>query len=300
MKYPATFIPAAMLACAGLPSILTAAPIVLVGRLGDVDGKAIQGTITVYATAGGLTSSHHRTSAKGGFRIDADSSNGLVVHAQSPGHQPGEVLIPATATGVVTVTIALPHGQTIQGQVVDAPGDGIAGATVLARYHEPGKPIRRVLLDDGSATDDEGNFVLNNVGVGVPSYVDVLAPGYPPAHSEQLKLEAGTTKIERIVLGEKGATVVVEVTNKSGDPLEGVEVVLIADPATFAQSAHGSWLFPMGFRKRLETSGSGTARFTGVPPGKVAVRAKTDYSSLQGAATAASNQEVSITLVAPE
>ena len=159
-------------------------------------------------------------------------------------------------------------------------------------------PPARIVV--AGQTDDEGEFVLDNVGIEVSFYVDVLAPGYPPAHSKQLKLAAGTTKIEKIVLGEKGATVVVEVNDKAGDPLEGVEVVLFADPANFAQSAHGSWLFPMGFRKRLETSGSGTARFTGVPPGKVAVRAKTGDSSLQGAATAASNQEVSITLAAPE
>ena len=113
MKYPAAFIAAAVLTCAGLPSILTAAPIVLVGRLGDVDGNATQGTITVYATAGGLTSSRHPTSATGGFRIDSDSSNGLIVHAQSPGHQSGEVVIPATAKGVVPVAIALPRGQTV-------------------------------------------------------------------------------------------------------------------------------------------------------------------------------------------
>jgi len=201
---------------------------------------------------------------------------------------------------VVAVTLALPRGQTSQGKVVDAFDNGIAGATVLARYREPDKPIRRVLLDDGSVTDDEGDFVLDNVGIDVSFYVDVLAPGSPPAHSKQLKLAAGTTKIEKIVLGEKGATVVVDVTDKEGDPLKGVEVVLFADSANFAQSARGSWLFPMGFRKRVETSESGTARFTGVPPGKVVVRAKTSVSSLQGVATAASNQEVSITLVAPE
>ena len=97
-----------------------------------------------------------------------------------------------------------------------------------------------MLLDDGSVTDDEGNFVLDNVGIELPFYVDVLAPRYPPAHSKQLKLAAGTTKIEKIVLGEKGATVVVEVNDKAGEPLEGVEVVLFVDPANFAQSARGS------------------------------------------------------------
>ena len=180
----------------------------LVGRLGDFDGKAIQGTITVYATAGGLTSSRHPASATGGFRIDADSSNGLIVHAQSPGYQPGRVLIPATATGVVPEVIALPRRQTIQSKGVDAFDSGFAGPTVQARYHEADKPIRRVLLDDGSVNDYVEDFVLDDVGIEVPCYVDALAPGYPPAHSKQLKLTAGKTKIERIVQGAKGATIV--------------------------------------------------------------------------------------------
>ncbi|MXY67474.1 MAG: carboxypeptidase regulatory-like domain-containing protein [Acidobacteriia bacterium] len=308
MQSPTTFI-AAILACASLPSILTADPIMLVGRIGDVSGKATQGTITVYTSVGGLSSSHHPTSETGGFRIDADSSDRLIVHAQSPGHQPREVLIPATATGVVPITIALRPGQTIHGRVVDASGNGIPGATVQARYHEPDKPIRRVLLDDSSVTDAGGRFVLDNVEIAVPFYVDVLAPGYPPAHSKRLKLEEGATKIESIVLRERGATVVVKVTGESGEILEGVEVDLFADPTNFAQSAGGSWLFPMGFRKQSETSRSGNARFTGVPPGQVAVQIKTGGGGVTGAsgvtrvtgvATAASNQEIQISLIVPE
>lgn len=91
-----------------------------------------------------------------------------------------------------------------------------------------------------------------------------------------------------------------QVADRSGEPLEGVAVALFADPTNFAQSARGSWLFPMGFRKRSETSESATARFTGVPPGQVAVLVKTRESRMTGIATAASNQEVEISLVAPE
>ena len=257
MKRSGTFIAVCFLACTGMSSRLAAAPIVLVGILSDVQGKAIQGTITIYTTAGDLTSTHHLTDEMGGFRINADSSKKLIVHAQSPGHPPGELLVPVGSAGIVPVAIVLQIGQTIRGQVVDAQGNGIPQAIVQARYHEPEKPIRRVLLDDGSLTDGAGEFVLRNVGIDIPFYIDVLAPRHPPSHSKLLKLGVSETKLEDIVLGEPGATIVVNVVDRSGQPLEGVPVVLFADPSNFDRSARGSWLFPMGFKKNSETSGLG-------------------------------------------
>ncbi len=289
-----------LLSFLGIASTVSAAPIVIVGTLGDVHGNTIRGTISVYETVGGLSSSHHITDEMGGFRIDADSSRNLIIHAQTPNHSPREVLVSESSEGVVLVAIALPVGQTVRGQIVDSFGNEFPGATVMARYHEPDKPIRRVLLDEGSVTDESGEFVLGNVGVDVPFYIDVLAPGYPPSHSKLLELGAGETEVDSIVLQELGATVVVRVLDKSGHPVAGVPIFLFADTSHFIPSARGSWLFPMGIKKSLEASRFGSARFTGVPPGVVTVRAKTSNASLEGTVVAVANQEVSLTLVDPQ
>ena len=75
--------------------------------------------------------------------------------------------------------------------------------------------------------------------------------------------------MEDVVLGEPGATVVVELEDKAGEGVADTEVRLIADPAGYPTAVQGSWLHPLGFRQIAVTSAQGHARFTGVPPGRI-------------------------------
>ena len=139
-------------------------------------------------------------------------------------------MIPADSTGVVPVHFVLPLGH-VKVRVVDALGRGVPGADLRVRYDEPNKPIRRVSFDREEVTDGDGRLLLKNVGIQVPFVVDVLAPNYPPASSKRTKLAAGDTQMDDIVMGEPGATVVVELLDKSDSPVVGVAVILLADPA---------------------------------------------------------------------
>ena len=185
----------------------------------------------------------------------------------------------------------------MQGRVVDAEGRGVPGAALRVRYHEPGKPLRRVAFETEDLTDGDGRMMLRDVGIEVPFVVDVLAPHYPPISSERTRLAAGKTEMEDIVLGKPGATVVVGLVDKAGDPVSGAGVMLLADPAGLPAEARGSWLHHRAFRQRAVTSSLGNVRFTGVPPGRIIVRVKTADAAIEHSGTAVSNQELQVSLV---
>ena len=124
-------------------------------------------------------------------------------------------------------------------------------------------------------TDGDGRFLIRDVGIQVPFAVDVLAPDYPPASSKQMKLAAGTTKLDDIVLGERGARVVVRVLDKADLAVSGVKVMLLADPAGLGANTRGSWLHHQAFRQQGVTSRLGSVRFSGVAPGRIIARIKT-------------------------
>lgn len=276
-----------------------AAPVEIVGTLQNVDGVPLSGSITVIQETPHVTFTHHEVGEDGLFKIAVDSEGELVLHASALQHPVDERVIPAGTTGVVAVNFVLPLGQNVQVRVVDALGQGVRGAALLVRYHEPQKPIRRVLDDPGELTDGDGLLTLQNVGIQVPFFVDVLAPNYPPASSKRTKLAAGDTQMQDIVLGEPGAIVVVEILDKAGDPVPNASVMLLADPAGVSEEARGSWLHSRAFRQQAMTSVLGNARFIGVPPGRIIVRMKTPTDSIEQRTVAVSNQELLVSLVSP-
>ena len=102
--------------------------------------------------------------------------------------------------------------------------------------------------------------------------------------------------MEDIVLGEPGATVVVGLVDRARNPVPDAGIMLLADPAGLSAESRGSWLHHRAFRQRAVTSRLGNARFTGVPPGQIMVRAKTPREVIEQRAVAVSNQELRITL----
>lgn len=269
------------------------------GRLRDMNGNSLSGTITVIQHSPNLSFTHHAVVDTGEFQFTASTAGQLLLHARAPQHPTAEHVIPAGTSGTVTVDFALPLGQDVKVRVVDASGNGVPGAALRVRYHEPEKPVRRMDLGTEELTDGDGYLLLRSVGIQVPFVVDVLAPNYPPASSQLTKLSAGTTEMEDIALGPAGATVVVGLVDKAGYPVPNARVLLLADPAGLPDAAHGSWLHHRAFRQRAVTSPLGNARFTGVPPGRIIVRVKTASDSNEGHGTTVSNQELRINLVLP-
>ena len=220
----------------------------------------------------------------------------MVIHATARGHASAENVISAGISGTVTLNIVLPVAQDIEGRVVDSSGNGVPDAAVRVRYHEPDKPVRRVGFDRGERTDGDGRFRIQDVGIQVPFVVDVLAADYPPASSKRTTLAAGDTKLDDIVLGERGAVVVVHVLETVDTAAPDVRVILLADPAGVGVDARGSWLHHRAFRQVGFTSRMGNVRFTGVPPGRIIARIKTADGTIEQRAVVSSGQELPITL----
>jgi len=145
-------------------------------------------------------------------------------------------------------------------------------------------------------TAGNGEFALRNVGIGMPFYIDVYARSYLAKASKRTKLEAGQQKVDDIVLDDPVGTVVVELVDKHGLPVSGAEVFLFADPATWPESAEGSWLHHRSFEQRSISSEHGNVRFSGVPPGRIAIEAKTNDGRVEAESTALANRETRIML----
>ncbi len=241
----------------------------------------------------------HEVDKDGVFKFTTDSEGPIVLHAVAIDHPSSEHVIDAGTTGTVTIDFMLPIAQDVKVSVVDAAGNAVEGAELRVRYHEPEKPMRRVSFESAERTDEDGQIPLPDVGIQVPFIVDVLAPNYPPISSKLTKLEFGETQMEDIMLGDPGAIIVVELLDKAGNAVPDTWVTLLADPAGLPEQARGSWLHSRAFRQRLTTSSQGEARFTGVPPGRVIVRVKTETGSVQRRGIGSSNEELRINLTVP-
>ena len=283
----------------GLLCSAAASPVEIVGTLRNTNGTPLRGQISVFQEAPHLTVTHHQTDITGSFRIASNSHRGLVIHAAARDHASAERVISSGTSGTVTLNIVLPVAQDIEGRVVDASGNGVPDAAVRVRYHEPDKPVRRVGFHRHERTDGDGRFLIQDVGIHVPFVVDVLAPDYPPVSSTRTQLSSGDSRLDDIVLGERGAVVVVHVLDMIDGAASDVRVLLLADPAGVGVDARGSWLHHRAFRQVGFTSRMGNVRFTGVPPGRIIARIKKADGPIEQRAVVSSGQELPITLRVP-
>lgn len=279
-----------------LISGVAAAQVEIVGTLRNTEGIPLSGRISIFQEVPHLVADYYPVDKAGGFRIEGNSQGGLVVHASADHHASVEQVIPPGTSGLVRVDFVLAPGQDIQGRVVDAFGNGVSNAVVHVRYHEPDKPVRRLLFGPDERTDGDGRFLIRDVGIQVPFVVDVLAPDYLPVSSRRTRLRAGETILEEIVLGERGASVLVQVLDEFDSPVPDAASTLLADPAGLGTETRGSWLHHRAFRQRAITSRLGNVRFRGVPPGRIIVRVKTSRRIAKQRAVVSPGEELRLTI----
>ena len=275
---------------------VAAAQVEIVGTLRNPDGTSLSGQISVFQEFPNLVANYYQVDKTGEFHITGNFQGEFVIHAAARHHASAEQVIPSGTAGAFAVNFVLAAGQAIEGRVVDGLGNGVPDAVVQVRYYEPDKPVRRLLFGQDERTDGDGGFLIPDVGIQVPFVIDVLAPDYPPASSKRVKLAAGTTKLDDIVLGDKGGTVVVNVADKADSAVSGMTVMLLADPAGLGADTRGSWLHHRAFRQRGVTSSLGNVRFAGVPPGRIIARIKTADGTAEQRIVVTSGQELRITL----
>ena len=263
------------LLAAAICTALAATPqsVEIFGSLQNAIGNPLGGTVDIIQDGPDLRVTSHIVEDDGHFNISADSGTGVLVYASAENHPPDERYIQPGASGPVRLDFVFPMAQDLEGRVIDSRGRGVADATVQVRYHEPDRPRRRTAFHELHSTDGDGYFMLSDVGVGVPFFVDVFAQGYRPVASSKTVRADGETQLEDIALMDEGGTVLVRVLDLSGSPATDIQVVLLADPAGFRTDERGSILLSRAFNQQNSTSRFGNVRFTGVPPGRIRLHA---------------------------
>ena len=219
--------------------VASAASVEITGSLTDVNKQPLSGNVSVFQETPEISVTHYDVGEDGTFAVSADSAGGLVLHVWAEGYPSAEHVVEPGASGQLEINFVLPQGRETSGRVVDENGNGVEGAALQVRYDEPDKPVRRVLMEEDVLTDGNGEFILRNVGIGKPFYIDVYAPSHLAKSSKLIKLEAGSQKVDDITLDDPVGTVVVELVDRQGLPVSGAEVFLFADPATWPESAEG-------------------------------------------------------------
>lgn len=271
----------------------------IAGSLRNASGELLSGTVDVFEEGPDLRVATHSVSEGRDFRISARTRHGILVRASADGYPPDERYIRPGSSGRMRIDFEFPDAQDLSGRVVDVAGRGVPAATVHVRYHEPDRPLRRAAFHAFHRTDGDGYFELSDVGADVPFFVDAHAPGYRPASSERMVLEQGQTDVGEVVLEEEGGTVIVQVLDRSGSPVEGAQVALLADPAGYRSHERGSLLHGRGFHQRSTTSGFGNVRFSGVPGGRIRLHAIAPAGEVRFETAVAEKQTLEVSLETP-
>ena len=109
------------------------------------------------------------------------------VHADSPGAPPDRILLPAISEGEGDIgDIVIASGRPIDGQILDARGDPVAGFEIALYSSE-----RRGDRPETALTDDEGRFRFDSVGRGIH---EVAGEG-PAGGAQATGLRAGETGV---------------------------------------------------------------------------------------------------------
>lgn len=190
------------------------------GRVTNAEGRPVSGAIVSAKTAGtqaggdghGRGGMQDQTEADGTFLIEGldPGTYGLTVAA--PGYRNAEVptVTVANESDVATADVRLEPGRTVRGRVLDANGNGIAGAMVMTAA-SGSVPAGRDSLP--ATSDVNGTFVVTAPADG-PIDITAVASGFPPARAVSVQPQDGVDVVLRAprpghvkvtVLGPNGA-----------------------------------------------------------------------------------------------
>ncbi len=230
------------------------------------------------------------TDASGGFVLRGLESATVNVDAWGPGYAQGNVA--NVAAGTTDIVVRLERFGSVTGRVVDAAQAPVVGTRVTAERTSGGG---QVFADSegGSKTDADGVFVVERVR---PGATRIVAEG-----NDHLRVESSIIDVQpgqrvegvRLVV-QRGAALLVKVTDAAGKPVAGARV-RVTDPPTESASLGGGRGRTMRMARRLSSDGgnsvvlgndtehgsattdaAGMARIGGLPVGSMVARVAHD------------------------
>lgn len=243
------------------------------GRLIDADTRRAIAAGVVWDA--GNPAEGFVTDDAGGFVLTGPAGSRLEVEAGAPGYlRDHGIEFQLADDGRPGPTLALQPAAAIEGKVVDAEGEPVAGAAVeLAVQRPPSGGMRieigRPTLAPRALSGPSGTFRLGPVDPDQAYEVKVRAAGFAPASETVTGLEPRRTKKGVRVRLDRGRAVAGVVADEDDIPLRDVEVLLRP------QQSRGG----MGMLRIMDstappaeflgsTDGRGAFRIEGLPQGK--------------------------------
>jgi protocatechuate 3,4-dioxygenase beta subunit len=254
------------------PVVLTLPDLVaLPGRLVDADSRR--------AIAGGLVwdGNDPREAAvsdgAGGFVLRGPRGTRLEVMGGAAGYlRSSPTSLQLEDDGRAGPTLALEPAAAIEGQVVDAAGEAIAGAELTVSVKQPPGGIRIEIgaprAQIRNLSDQSGRFRLGPLDPAGRYAVAAAAGGFAPAELPIAGLEPHRTKTGVQVVLTPGQAVLGRVIDEAGKPLREASIVLKP-----ARDAGGRGMMRLmqpepGLSFEVVTDDGGGFRITGVPKGR--------------------------------
>ena len=239
------------------------------GRAVDPDGRPVaRASIFVSEqrsmSMGGqsmITSSgrfHRATSDEDGAFSVADVSPGQIrVSARAPRRQPAEIegLEVKAGQDLTGVDVVLRPGASVEGRVLAPDGTPVREAQVSVTQASPSDFTSFSPLS--ATTDGDGRYQIDGVPPG-PQTLEAHAEGYRRA-ARDVEVAAGNSTVDFRL--ERGLEVSGRVMDDAGNPLQGVQIILVAG-RNFMDAPRGA------------SGGDGTFRLGGVQDGTYRVSAR--------------------------
>jgi len=239
------------------------------GRAVDPDGRPVaRASIFVSeersVSMGGqsmMTSSgrfHRATSDEDGSFSVTDVSPGRIrVHAEAPRRQPAELEGVEVKPGqdLTGVDVVLRPGASVEGRVLAPDGTPVREAHVAVT--QASQSDFSAFSSLSATTDGDGRYQIDGVAPG-PQTLEARAEGYRRA-ARDVEVAAGNSTVDFRL--ERGLEVSGRVVDEAGNPLPGVQIVLVAG-RNFMDAPRGI------------TGGDGTFRLGGVQDGTYRVSAR--------------------------
>ena len=238
-------------------------------------GQPLHASVTVVAQGAGVRMNSVRADDQGAFAIEAPVGRAIVV-AQADGYASEQVQVMVhPGRGNANVSFALKAAGSVSGRVVDAAGNGVAGARVWLQYRGEVNFWRSSDEVGGDETDPSGFFRVPVVGQGKPFVLHAEADGWLLSSSQTMLLRTPALTEVLLLLSRRGTTIAGRVLDAGGRPVSNAEVQLRAVPAdhVFSAEQRQSIAFARTMNRSTRTAGDGSYVFRGVPVGRVVVAA---------------------------
>ena len=195
---------------------------------------------------------------------DRQAGERLDLRADMPGYATGAA-IGVEAPTHRPIEIELQPASRVRGQVIDATGRPVAGATVQASLTIISAQAGIARQPDSATSDEEGAFVIDEIGPGEIE-LSTKADGYATNEIKSLIVEPGRDLEGVTIVMAPGASISGRVTDPSGNPVVAGHLMAQGATISFRSSQHAF----------ARTDGEGRYRLEGVPPGRYSVTAQHD------------------------